>query len=119
MPYDTSILPKWAQEHIHNLELERNGAMRQLKEFNDGQTEAPISQLVTVPKKGGGTDSMRRYVQGHNLSVSWEGVELDLWLAEDGVRITFGSKDRRLSGGAALFPQSGNAILIREVEYDR
>jgi len=113
-------LPKWAQEYIHDLERQRDVVMRDLQEYRDSQTPQPISQLVTTPSKNGGTDFIRRYISGHNVSILWQGVDMDVTLTQgDGIRISFGSEKRIMSGGAAIIPQAGNSILIREVEYPK
>ena len=117
MANDVTKLPKWAQDRIKDLELERDLAFRNLKEFEDNQTESPLRQLVSIPNAAGGT--MWRYVQGQSISAEWKGVSLDMWLVDDGIRISFSDKERRMSGGAALFPESGNSVTIRQVKFDR
>lgn len=113
-------LPKWAQEYIHDIELQRNGSISRLQEYLDEQTPQPISQLKTVPAKDGGTDFVRRYIAGHNISVVWQGVDMDITLTpEDGIRVSFASEKRALSGGAAIIPQAGNSVFFREVEFTK
>jgi hypothetical protein len=122
VPDDTarSKLPKWAQEYIHTLELQRDVVMRDLQEYRDEQTEQPLSQLVSAPSKTGGTDLIRRYIPGHSISAKWQGVDMDITLTqEDGIRVSFGSEKRSLSGGCAIIPQAGNSIFIREIEFTK
>lgn len=118
MTPDISKLPKWVQAHIHDLELQRDLALRNIKEFEDQQQECPFRQLVATPNDQGDIKHIHRYIHGRNIEVSWKGLALDITLVEDGVRINFGCEKRRLSGGAAIQPQAGNSILIREVMFE-
>jgi len=115
---DTTKLSKKVQEYIHSIELQRDVVMRDLQEYKDSQTVQPLSQLVSVPSKTGGTDLIRRYIPGHSVSAMWAGIDLDVTLTpEDGIRVSFACAKRALSGGAAIIPQAGNSIFIREVEF--
>lgn len=65
---DTSKLPKWAQDHIRNLERERETAIRTLRDFEDTQTKSRISysDLLCIGERSGPSD-ITRYVQARRM----------------------------------------------------
>lgn len=77
-------LPKWAQDHIRELERERATAIRELNEYCDSQTPAAffISELVSTGEERG-PSAKTHYIQGHQMTVEWEGVRLQIYLRKD------------------------------------
>jgi hypothetical protein len=116
---DIAKLPKWAQEHIENLQRERDGAIRALKKWTDSQTPSPI--FVDEYANG------KRYVQSTKLSVEWRGVWLELLLPDahdpsrdQGINLNWGvgvGLGERLSiAHAAFIPRGFQSACILSPE---
>src|ERR1035437_5384946 len=104
-PEQFSKLPKFAQEHIHTLELNATLASRKLTEYLDGQTESPFSIMdsvcdATPPRL------VRTYIQTNKVDVSVPGIELSVTVLEDDtIRMVW-------HGDAAIQPQASNSINL-------
>lgn len=113
-------LPKWAQEHIRDLERARDVAVAVKNKMVDEQTPSPIyvDDWSTTP-------SVKRYVQckHNNLVIEHAGVRADILLArkDDGQRlfgidITYSGSIHSLSHfPVVLMPRSiGNIQLVHK-----
>ena len=70
-------LPKWAQDHIENIERERFTAVRALNEYCDETTKSPfVIEDYVCTGESTGPSIKRRYVQAHWMKVEYGGVEL-------------------------------------------
>ena len=98
-------LPKWAQEHIENIERERGVAVRALNKYVDGQTPSPISVMEMECTGEGGKPSFKtRYIQGHRISINHEGVELNIILRDGQIDLSWGGPSPLTD--VALIPSS-------------
>ena len=72
-----SKLPRWAQEHIENLQRERDVAVQTLKQFEDSQTPSAIfyEDAVCDGEKSGPT-FRRKYIQNHAVQIEAHGISL-------------------------------------------
>ena len=77
-------LPKWAQDHIHTLQHQRDTAVKALKDWTDTQTEQPISVSEMEGLENGGPTIMKRYVEGTDIDINWMGVRLSVMLRKEG-----------------------------------
>lgn len=73
-------LPKWVQDHICDLQEQRDVAVHLLNEYIDTQTPSAIymDEFVSI----GHEPFKRRYVRGHRLSVNHAGVRLSILLRD-------------------------------------
>lgn len=105
-------LPKWAQDHIKELERERDAAIRALNEYVDGQTESPIfyDDLVSSGENRG--PSLKRvYVQSHKVEIIHNGVHLCIWL-RDHIDLQWGHPKRASGARTAFIPTSLQAASL-------
>lgn len=100
---DVARLPKWAQEHIRNLEREREAAVNALNLVIDDQTPAAmyVEDWACTGESAGPT-TKRRYVQGRTLEIRHDGVALSITL-RDGVIDLQWCQVKRGSGGDVCF----------------
>ena len=113
-------LPKWAQSFIADLLREREIAVRALNEYCDSTTESPFS--VTELECTGeeqGPSFKTRYIQARRITVRWQGVELDVFTADDGIRLQWGSESGRGIGEVAMIPQSFQQIILKSPDNMR
>lgn len=120
---DTQIskLPKWAQEHIRQLQRQRDIAVRELREYMDSQTESKVYYDDLTCLENGAPSQLRRYVQTNKIAIVHEGVELDIYAAPgDGIRIRFGVMKHGRHRIASIRPNATNSIsiLASEVDHD-
>jgi len=117
-PEQIAKLPKWAQEHIRDIERQLSAATTALDQIKDQQTPSPIylDDWYCTPR-------MKRYIQsptGH-LTIQHAGVHLDIFLApeKDGQRLhgielqyaaveSRGLTDRQI----AIMPRGINTIQL-------
>ena len=109
-----SKLPKWAQEHIEDLDQRAVIAERTLKEIRNNQT--PSEFFV----EGWDGKLERHYVKTHKISVEREGVHVDILLRLDnpGVDVSFWSTNR-LCREIAMVPTGFNQVRIMTKEQMR
>lgn len=79
-------LPRWAQEHIHNLERRMDVAERTLMEFKDNQTPSGIFYKEYCCIGEGSPETLTRFVQAESITVQAHGVRVhasinDSWKA--------------------------------------
>jgi hypothetical protein len=108
---DISKLPKWAQQHIEDLQRQRDIAVKRLNEMTDDQTPSPFyadqyDSTKTPP------ESRRVYFQAHRMTVGHLGLELDIILRDDGIDCAYYSGDRRV-GDICLTPTSFQSFTLK------
>ncbi len=110
-------LPKWAQEHIANLDRRMELAERKLKEFEDAQTPSEFFYDDYVCVGDGSPPNVRRYVQTHKISVVRDGVRVDIMLRldEKGIEISWGDEFRGCRE-IAMVPTSFQKIKLVKKE---
>ena len=90
-----SKLPKWVQEHIKNIQRQRDVAVRALNESCDNQTESPIYYedfLCTGESETKGPTPKRKYIQSHGrITINHDGVELDVLCHEGYIDLRWGN----------------------------
>lgn len=88
-------LPKWAQEYIATIKRERDTAVRSLNEWVDAQTPQPffVDEMECLGEQRG-PSIKRRYFEGTRVVAAWQGIRLDVTLADDGIRLQWADTDR-------------------------
>ncbi len=92
---DITKLPKWAQDHIRNLERERDTAIRGLNEYIDNQTKSPFyfSDYLCTGENAGPTSKVV-YIQTNQMTVEHAGVQLDLLLRDGYIDMNWSGEHR-------------------------
>ena len=113
-PEQIAKLPKWAQDHIKNLDRRMVVAERTLKEYQDAQTPSPVfyDDLLCVGE--GGPKHVRRFVQTRRISIVNDGIRVDVMVRGDGdkgVEVSWGD-DGRLCREVAMVPISFQKMKI-------
>jgi hypothetical protein len=110
---DTSKLPKWAQEHIRDLERQRDESITALNEYVDRQTESAFyyDDYVSTGEEQGPSNK-RSYIQTRQITVEYAGIELNIRTVDNEIRLQWNDTKRHLDY-IALIPWSfQNAILV-------
>lgn len=106
-------LPKWAKEHISNLERSRDAAVRALRDYTDDQTPAPFSVSDYVSDNlSGGPTFHKRYVQTHTMEVNHAGVELRIVLRDGCIDLQWNAEDDRQRDLMVMQPRSMNSVWL-------
>lgn len=79
-PQQLAKLPKWAQEHIADLDYRATVAERTLKEFYDNETP---SNFFTESWDSKQNQIVRRYIQTHRLIMERDGLRVDFFVRQD------------------------------------
>lgn len=120
-PENIAKLPKWAQEHIANLERSHSIAVCNLKDWSDTQTPSAISvSELSCHNLEGGPERITRYVKGHSIEVNHGGVSMRVLLRggdnnRDGkpvIDISY-SASKSASGECQLIPMSFQQFHIK------
>jgi len=83
-------LPKWAQEHIKDLNRQRDVAIKALNEYCDSQTDSEFSiQELECTGEEGGPSFKRRYIQTRKIEVDYGGVGLSVSIADQEIRLSW------------------------------
>jgi len=108
-----SKLPKWAQEKIQRLEMQRDAAIRTLNEFKDTQTESNI-WIEDNPCTGEetGPSNKRRYIHAHRVTFKLGKEEIDVRFGFDEPVLVVSSGWNRLT----IQPTASNQIYILEAK---
>lgn len=119
-PEQLEKLPKWAQEHIKDLNRRMVIAERTLKEYQDAQTPSEFFYDDYLCIGGGSPQHARRYVQTHKISVVKDGVRADVLLRHDepGIEISWGD-EKRTCREVALVPTSFQKIKLVTKDHIR
>lgn len=110
-------LPKWAQQHIKDISRQRDVAIDALNKYVDNQTEAPfyISEMECTGENKGPAKKTR-YIQGHWLNATHQGVKLSVLLRDDHIDISWDSEDRK---DIAMVPASHQQVRLYSKENMR
>jgi hypothetical protein len=85
---DITKLPKWAQEHIRDLERQRDVAVATLNGFVDNQTESPVYyEDHPCTGESPGPVCKRKYLQTDQIEVKHVGLYLRVLLRDDRIDI--------------------------------
>ena len=116
-PEQIAKLPKWAQEHIENLDRRAVIAERTLKEYYDNQTP---SEFFIEDYDSSASKMVKKYIQTHKIAVERNGVHVEviLRLDEKGIDISYWSDDR-IVREIALVPKGFNSITLIAKEHMR
>jgi hypothetical protein len=121
---DLSKLPKWAQEHIHNLERQRDVAIRALNESLDNQTKSPFSyEKYECTGEESGPTTKTFFIQAYSIQVNWLGVELtvgahDYGNTGRGIKLQWGMENR-FGEDVAFIPSSYQSARLVSKEHMR
>jgi hypothetical protein len=118
LDFKIAKLPKWAQEYIDDINREREVILKTLNKHVEEQEESPfyVDYTVCSGEKPGPTDK-RMYINTNKLTVSFEGVTLDITLRES-IDLQWYSEDRHIEP-VAMMPTSFNAISLVNKRYMR
>ena len=110
-------LPKWAQDHIRDLQRQRDVALRALNTFCDKQTPSSI-YVEDNPCTGEETGPVnkRHYIQSHTVTIKHARVWLIVLCQDDSIHLHFGNEDESCRN-IALQPIASNAIRLVAKEY--
>ena len=93
-------LPKWAQEIINRLELERNEAINLINEFCDNQTKSAFSVHEMICTGETINPAVKtNYVQGQRLVVCHDGIKLEVSTNHEHIELSWGNSRHWLSSG--------------------
>ena len=99
-------LPKWAKEHIEDVERQRDAAVHQLNRFCDEQTPSAF-YVEDHPCIGGksGPSEKRHYLQTHKVAIEYKGVVLEIITRGDanGIVLQWGPPEPMM-GEIAMIP---------------
>ena len=117
---DIARLPKWAQDHIRDLERERDTAIRALNEYVDRQTPSPFySDEMESLGEVKGASVKRHYFQAHRITVSHAGIELEVNIHDpEDIKLRWGTP-RHSMGEVALIPVSFQQARLKTKENMR
>jgi hypothetical protein len=108
----TTKLPKWAQDHISDLQRQRDSAVREFNRYIDDQTPSPFSimEMAHTGEHGGGPSFKRRYIQTNKVEIGHgdSRYEVILWDGKLQLRVIEG-------GQLGLFCEASNVIEFRSV----
>lgn len=112
-PEQIAKLPKWAQEHIADLDRRMVVAERSLKEYEDAQTPSEFFYDDLLCIGGKSPQNVRRYVQTHRISIVRDGIRADVLLRHDepGIEISWGDEHRGCRE-VAMIPTSFQKIKL-------
>lgn len=115
-------LPKWAQQHIIQIERQRDAAIDTLNRSIDNQTETDIwfcEHPSTGEDGARGPIQKKFYVPSHWIEIDFEGVKCTVLLREgSGIDITYSSSDRHMAE-VALVPRSYQQIYLVSKQHMR
>jgi len=113
-----SKLPKWARDHIKNINQERDAAVTALDNFCNEEKQSPfyvedfICDGVKADEHGiGGPSNRRRYVQTNRIEVEHAGVYLSVLLRADTIELSWDSGRKGLED-IVLQPKSFQMVSL-------
>lgn len=104
-------LPKWAQEHIKTIEMQREAAVSALNDFRDSQTESPVFyELHPCDGQQQGPAFIRHYIQTNAVQFNYGGVDLRVSVWNNEISLSWGG----LHGirDAAMVPFGYNQVRL-------
>jgi len=109
-PDQIDKLPKWAQEHIENLDRRAVIAERTLREFYDNSTP---SEFYTWDWDAEQNKTVQRFIQTHKMTIHRGTLRVEVLLRQDdpGVDITW-SDESRLCNQVPLITEGLNHVRV-------
>ena len=112
-------LPKWAQDHIRDIQRQRDIAVLRLDEMVDSQTPSPIYIDELDCTENGSPKCRRTYIQSNRICVEYAGVTLSIYCPQPndsqrlyGIDLSY-SETKSRSGYVAIISRSfGNIQLL-------
>jgi len=102
---DLTKLPKWAQEHIKDLQMQRDTAVSVVEEHCETQVPSPF-KFESLSCETSPPSHRTFYVDAHGLVVTHNGVELSIIL-RDNIDLQWGvAGGFRLNGEVSFVPIS-------------
>lgn len=114
-PEQIEKLPRWAQQFIKYLEMEREHAIRELNEYCDSTTPSPYytDNYVSTGEKTG-PSVKTRFIQAHRLMVDFEGVTLQIIPREgSGIELQWYQTGGSTLDDVIMQPRSYQAISLK------
>ena len=108
---DITKLPKWAQQYIKGILLERKTAIRALNEYVDSQTPSAfyIDEMESTGEEQG-PSVKRRYIQGQRMQITHAGITVDIILRDTTIDLQWDEENRH--GDVAMIPSSYMAMRL-------
>ena len=105
-------LPKWAQEFISDLLLQRDRAIKLIHDFQDGQTPAPFYHEESSWEGAGAHVVVPHYIQARSVTCCHAGMEVQMCVHENGkIKLYLNTTDRA-AGDVAIYPEASNVIVL-------
>ena len=99
-------LPKWARDHIRDLNRERSTAVRALDEYVDTQTpSAFFTEDLECTGESRGPTRRRSYIQARRIIAVGDGVTLSVSVRQGNIELSWGEGDHT-TGEVAFIPES-------------
>ena len=113
-PEELAKLPKWALVKIKMLEAERRTAVDALRRYANEQAESPfrITELECIGEQVGPT-FLTRYIQTRKVEIVWKGVELTVYLKEDGIFLSWVAENQSVRNFVGLVPLAFQQAMLR------
>ena len=113
-------LPKWVQEHVADLQRQRDVAVQALNEHCNNQKPSPFySDELICDGETKGPTSKRFYYQAYKMEVEHAGIVLRITTHNKGkIGLQWGKSDR-LYDGVALIPSSHMAVELIPIVVPR
>lgn len=109
-------LPKWAQEYIDTITMQRDAANRLLDKIKDNTTESPFFIEHYRPEAGSPGD--RFYINGtKSVMLHHDNIAVRLFFDRQGICLHFNSTEPSLNSGVGIVPQASNAIRLAHIKY--
>lgn len=105
-------LPKWAQEHIKDLQRQRDIAVRRLDEMTDSQTPSPFSDRKLDCTEDGAPVCRTVYYQARRMDVSHANVCMSICLRDDGINLSWCADGPYTMRELAMIPESFQKVRL-------
>jgi len=117
-PKQLARLPKWAQEHIADLDRQRRVAIRALERFQDSNEPTPVS-YEEFENLDGAPQFFKRYIDTHCVEFTKNGVTLTVTLLDDtrGIALSWGPEGGHGLGDMCFTPTSYQQARITNLAY--
>jgi hypothetical protein len=103
---DITRLPRWAQNHIRDLEMRLDSAVRAMNQaYEQSPEKAPFIVHRNACVKAGGPVTLTQRVEGYSMEVAHAGIELNVMLRDDHISLQY-HPPRKWIAHIALVPQS-------------
>ena len=119
-PKQIERLPKWAQAHIKDLDLQRRVAIDTLKQFQDSNEPTMVS-YEKLRHLDGEAQFLTRYIDAHRVEFVAAGVSLVVTLPVDecerGIKLAWGPEGSHGLGDLCFTPTSYQQARITNMAY--